>query len=676
MVHRVLALVVLLFSLESFFDRLSVISAVPDKIIFWQQWRWAAASLLPGSLLTFALMFGQGDPWAPVRKWKWGILAAFTVYPVLLTPVFAPFFRGHLTGIPSGGRFLSLGGSGHAFMILFILGLVPVMALLERTLRASKGIYRWQVKFLVLGIVSYLAARLFTSSMSILFRHVDLGLDVLNSGALIIAGALMTGSFLRTRVLPSQIYVSPRMIRSSITVTLVGLYLMAMGITAKVVVSTGSRLPMEVLSFLVFLSFLGLSIVLLSDRLRQSIKRFVSRDLTRPMYDYRHVWESFTRRTSALMDTRGLCAEAARLISETLEVLSVNILLADDSGRGWSLAGSTAHEDPSNANLDHVREALDEVSRSIAGGSGMVDIQKPSPERSLSLSEAQVRSFKELRMRYFIPLTTGGDPPGLLALDEKVGYTDLTTEEEDLLRTIVVHLAGSIEKIALSDQLREAREMETLQTFSAFFVHDLKNLSSKLSFTLQNLPEHFDNPEFRKDTLRLISQSVGKINSMTGRMSLLREKIQLEPAKTDLNQLVRTTLADLAGVVKSPIAAEYCPLPETLMDAEQIGKVLTNLILNAHEADENGKEIRIRTEMLDEWLVISVRDHGRGMSREFMQTALFRPFSTTKKRGLGIGLYHCKAIVEAHRGRIEVESREGNGSTFRVFLPGGVKHDG
>ena len=65
---------------------------------------------------------------------------------------------------------------------------------------------------------------------------------------------------------------------------------------------------------------------------------------------------------------------------------------------------------------------------------------------------------------------------------------------------------------------------------------------------------------------------------------------------------------------------------------------------------------------------ISIRDNGCGISREFIEKSLFRPFQTTKKQGMGIGLYHCKTIVEAHGGRIEVESEEGRGTTFRVLL--------
>ena len=68
-------------------------------------------------------------------------------------------------------------------------------------------------------------------------------------------------------------------------------------------------------------------------------------------------------------------------------------------------------------------------------------------------------------------------------------------------------------------------------------------------------------------------------------------------------------------------------------------------------------------------MVLEVADNGGGMSREFMEERLFHPFQTTKKRGMGIGLFQSKMIVEAHGGRIEVESVEGEGTVFRVRLP-------
>jgi signal transduction histidine kinase len=78
---------------------------------------------------------------------------------------------------------------------------------------------------------------------------------------------------------------------------------------------------------------------------------------------------------------------------------------------------------------------------------------------------------------------------------------------------------------------------------------------------------------------------------------------------------------------------------------------------------------------LPKWLlvnslaVVTVADDGCGMDGEFISRSLFRPFQTTKKNGFGIGMFQSRMIVEAHGGRIDVESQLGKGTTFRVFLP-------
>ena len=80
-------------------------------------------------------------------------------------------------------------------------------------------------------------------------------------------------------------------------------------------------------------------------------------------------------------------------------------------------------------------------------------------------------------------------------------------------------------------------------------------------------------------------------------------------------------------------------------------------------------EVRVGTSGQNGWAVISVTDNGCGMSPEFVSRFLFRPFQTTKKKGMGIGMFHSKAIVEAHQGKIEVASEVGKGTTFKVLLP-------
>jgi signal transduction histidine kinase len=114
--------------------------------------------------------------------------------------------------------------------------------------------------------------------------------------------------------------------------------------------------------------------------------------------------------------------------------------------------------------------------------------------------------------------------------------------------------------------------------------------------------------------------------------------------------------------------------PATTGNAEQLTQVLIALMLNAMDAmDERRGKLTVRTgrnpQQTDE-VVVEIEDNGIGIPRAD-QAKIFEPFYTTKPpgRGTGLGLSICYGIVEDHRGRIEVDSQPGRGSTFRIFLP-------
>jgi signal transduction histidine kinase len=118
-------------------------------------------------------------------------------------------------------------------------------------------------------------------------------------------------------------------------------------------------------------------------------------------------------------------------------------------------------------------------------------------------------------------------------------------------------------------------------------------------------------------------------------------------------------------------------LPPSLVavaDEERIEKVVENLALNAIEAMGAKKGLlTVKAGPAEMGFVFfSVSDTGSGMTEEFQRTRLFRPFATTKPKGVGLGLYTCRELVRALGGRIEVESRRGSGTCFRIVLPSGA----
>src|SRR4029079_12028622 len=102
----------------------------------------------------------------------------------------------------------------------------------------------------------------------------------------------------------------------------------------------------------------------------------------------------------------------------------------------------------------------------------------------------------------------------------------------------------------------------------------------------------------------------------------------------------------------------------------RVEEVLENLVLNALEAmTDKGGTLTIEAGHTPDGLpTFAVSDTGRGMSNTFIETRLFRPFATTKKTGIGLGLYTCREVITASGGSIEVDSVEGAGTTFTVVL--------
>jgi putative PEP-CTERM system histidine kinase len=258
----------------------------------------------------------------------------------------------------------------------------------------------------------------------------------------------------------------------------------------------------------------------------------------------------------------------------------------------------------------------------------------------------------------------------VVILADRVGGVPYTVEELDLLKCMGDQIAVGLVNLRLTEEVMRAKELEAFQAVSAFFIHDLKNAASTLSLTLQNLPVHFDDPIFRQDALRGIGETANRINQLISRVGALRH-LELKPVEADLNLLVADALEVLKGAPEINVVQKLHLQPKLKLDRQQFGSVITNLLLNAREAIGPGGEVRVETSQSNGWAVLSVSDDGCGMSAAFLKTSLFRPFQTTKKKGLGIGMFQSKMIVEAHRGKIQVESEPGAGTTFRVMLPVG-----
>ncbi len=669
-VQRIFAIGLGLLALEEIIRGLSIEALTPQDVVFWQLCRLSLFVFLPGTWLVFSRCFARPNYVERLKQWKYLIISSF-VLPALIFAFFRDAFFSDLPLVvsPEADR-IPLGMPGKVFYVYVLLASILILANLERTLRASIGRIRWQIKFVVLGVGVICAAWLYSSSQALLYSVLDTSLGVIQPVATLVACLLFTWGLIRSRFLKVDVYLSRSTIQSSLTVLLAGAYLVGVGLLAQLVryFDPERRFPLDAL--LLLLALVGLAVLLFSDRIQERLKRFVIRHFKRPRYDYRAAWMELTSRTNSLMDVGEVCTEVSNIVSKTLGILSVNIWLLDESETRLLLDGSTVFTREQAGELARGGRMVEELVNRLKREYALIDLAGNGLEWPIDIMRSKPEFFADFKMRYLIPIHAAGRLLGIMSLnDDRVGKAPLSMEDRDLLNAYATQLAGSILQLRLSEQLRRARELEAFQKVSTFFVHDLKNLASRLSLTMQNLPVHFDNPEFRTDALRVIGQSVSQIDDMCSRLSLLKKDFEMKVSLSDLNEIVSTTLSDLEQSLQVPVEKNFQPLPKLMVDKDQIRKVLTNLLLNAREALKNGGRIRITTALRENDIVLSVEDNGCGMSRGFIEQSLFQPFRSTKGRGMGIGLYHSRMIVEAHHGRIEVDSQEGKGSIFRVILP-------
>lgn len=668
-VHRIFAIGMGLFAIEAALVGFSFQSPSLEAFMGRQQIRLIVASFLPVLWLFFSLSFARSNYAEFLSKWKWTLILFFIAPLAMVTMFRGVFFAGIPLMSAAGFLLTPVGWSGYFWYLFWIVCSVLILMNLERTLRHSTGHKRWQIKFMILGVGSIFGIHIFTDSQVILFRVLNTSLDIVNAGALLVGTILVSRSLFRGSALSVGLHLSHQFLYSSFTVLAVGVYFIVVGLVAWFSLLYGGVYNIQLAIFLVFVAVVGLATFLLSDRLRLARKRLISRHLKRPMYNYQNIWEDFTARTATITGTENLCNAVVKMVSETLEILSVSIWLVDEKREQLTFGGSTVFTPEQAVQLKFYGYQGADLIRAMSDQAMPVDLEGKSDDWVEDLRLSYAGETKEARIRYCVPLRAAEQLVGIMTLSEKIFYEPLTFEDSDLLKTIADQAASSLLNIRLSEYLRQVKELEAFQTMSAFFMHDLKNLASKLSLVTQNLPVHLDNPEFRSDALKTISQSVAKINTMSGRLSLLSQKLELIFQETDLNELVAAAVSDMKDYVKAPLSQNLGTLPLLSVDREQIHKVLENLLMNAYDALEQDGQITITTSGQDNWVEIAVRDNGGGMSKEFIEKNLFRPFQTTKKQGMGIGLYHCKTIVEAHGGQIHIESEEGKGTTFRVLLP-------
>lgn len=632
-----------------------------DAVMLWGI-RLATATrlILPIPWLVFGLTFANGAAGRRIRTW-WPALLGLGVSGVagiVLLPSPAMVAVVARPGLP--GDLIALGVLGKAAHAAALVGVVGVLFHLESLLRHSTGESRKRIKHLLIGLFAAFGAEIYAISRFLLFSSVEVEAVLIEAASLSISTGFIAVTMVRHRLFEVEVFVSRHVAYRSATLALVGGYLIALGLAGEAF--RRFQIPMSnfFLGTGAFVALLGLGVAAFSERVRRRVKLYIDTHFYRHKHDYRQRWIEFTRSLGPAVRLEDVLPRLLGTLLQAMWVDRAAVFLSEAPGGDLVLIRAAGLE------AEATREDRRIPARSPLHGRlaacGVVDVGAPGEEDA---------SLRDLGLALLAPMEGTEGLVGALAVGPELSGHPFTTEDRELLATIAGQAAAAVLTARLSQDLAVAKGMEALHRLATFLLHDLKNCASTLTMVTVNARDHIGDPEFQRDTLQAIASTAAKMRRLIAKLSAWPADPDIEREPVDVSQVVKDAVADFRNGLDARVLlrTDLRSTPPVLGDPAHIGGVVTNLLVNAAEATGAAGALSVETFPDGAWICVRVGDTGPGIPEATVRNGLFQPFRSTKRGGLGIGLYQCKTIMDAHGGRIEVESREGQGTKFTLRFP-------
>jgi len=257
---------------------------------------------------------------------------------------------------------------------------------------------------------------------------------------------------------------------------------------------------------------------------------------------------------------------------------------------------------------------------------------------------------------------------GLLYSDASTCGIQEKQQTIDELRLHTEHLKELVEE-RVSELLRAERLAAVGQT-ATMIAHDLRNPLQDIRLAQYLLAKHYSHEKKKKqmELLNKIDRNVAYADEIVNSLLMYSQEISLNRKETDINQLLRECLRETAPPEHVKVEEKLMEVPNIRVDQNQMKRLFKNLILNAIQAMEGGGTLTLESNRVGSSVVFSITDTGEGLS-EIKRGLIWKPFYTTKAKGMGLGLSVAKGVVEMHDGTIAVKSKLGEGSSFTVQIP-------
>lgn len=565
-------------------------------------------------------------------------------------------------------------------LLLALLGLV----LLEQLVRNTREEGRYALRYFAIAVGVMFAYDLFMYSQALLLRDLDLASWTARGIVMLLTVPMIALAARRNPQWSLNVFVSRHVVFYTTSFIALGAYLLLMALGGYLINLYGGTWGDA--ARLVFFAGAGVVLLLLvaSGVVRRRLRVFLSKHFYRNKYDYRVEWLRFIGTLSAPehgVDPRENAVRAiAQLIGSPGGVL---FMRRDDTGE-YKASAAWPPGDFTEVRRFPLLAPTDDLVSFMQRALWVVDLREvqasPDVYRNMELPPL-LRSTA--RYRLVVPLAHIEELIGFVLLSSPPEPFHPNYEDHDLLKTVGRHVAVHLAQIEADKQLSESRQFEAYHRLTAFVMHDLKNLAAQLALIVSNADRHRRNPEFVDDAISTIANSTMRMQRLIEQLQ--RREMHSTKRRVRLLDVARQAVQRCQVKQPRPTLAEQRTDVWIEADPDRLAMVIEHVIRNAQEATPESGTVTVHVdieggvataETLDTSrlrvpaAVVTVADTGVGMSRDFIQERLFKPFDTTKgSKGMGIGAYQVREYVRSLGGRVEVRSDVGRGTRFTLRVP-------
>ncbi len=562
-----------------------------------------------------------------------------------------------MAGFVSAGAGLS---SGSVQMVEFeaSLGLaVCALLLIENLYRNTPEELRWHVTLPCVALGGFFVYGIALYSDAVLFRRVS---PILADGRsvllLLLLPLLAVAARRNQRRWGRSLQVSHRAVFYSASLVLIGIFLLGVAATGEILRAFGpgwaSPWGMVLEISLISGGMLVAALFVTSASARSAVRNLVISNFFRQRYDYRLEWLRCIHTLSQTDRPAALHTRAIRAVAQVVDSPAGMIFLREAEDGVFRWAGSW--------NLPAAAHQIggDHALVTMLGTTGsVIEVPPGTPD----VPDIWLAA----------PLAHGGGMTGFILVAKPRAPFTLDEEVFALLRIVGQEVASYVAEQRAAETLLQTNQLREYGKRFAFVAHDIKNVSSQLSLVLANAEHHIANAEFQQDMLRTVGASVQKINILLAR---LKTPVDTLPPHAPI--AVRSRLQAIIGACgesrRARIQLDAEPLVATaqiVMDPADFEAVILHLLDNAFDASAHNAPVRIACREQDRRILVDIVDQGIGMTAEFIQQQLFRPFRSSKNDGFGMGVFQARELLQQAGGYLTVTSEPGVGTTMRVSLP-------